>query len=79
MESSSKRNILYALGAGAAIIGAAIIYSMMKSGGGDYDDDASPPEVELNDMEFQLIQKQLKDPKRDGTGALDEKYFIQLL
>ena len=73
--SENKRNIMYALGAGAALLGAVAIYFLTKDASQD------PKQIVLDKEEISKLLKALKlgDVQKDQMGRLDTNYFLKVL
>lgn len=76
--TDNRKNIMYALGAGAALIGAALVYHFVSNKDGD---DESIPVLEV-DSEFiyeELKKSGLDQVGRGPNGMLETNYFLKLL
>jgi hypothetical protein len=76
--ADNRRNIIIALGAGAALIGAAIIYHLASSSGKE--EGAAPTDIELDysRIEEQVKKQNLMNVVRNGP-RIDTGYFLRLL
>jgi hypothetical protein len=76
--TDNRKNIMYALGAGAALIGAALVYHFVSKADGD---EETIPVIEV-DADFiveELKKSGLDQVNRLGHGGLDTNYFLKLL
>lgn len=70
--SDNKKTLMLALAGGAAIVGAALIWYLIKSDSEDQDEDDIVPQVPDEDqLKNQLEAKNLLVPKKDVQNLLD--------
>ena len=70
--SDNKKTLMLALAGGAAIVGAALIWYLIKSDSEDQDEDDIIPQVPDEDqLKNQLEVKNLLVPKKDVQNLLD--------
>jgi predicted ATP-binding protein involved in virulence len=77
--SDKQKNIMYALGAGAALVGAALIYHFVSKT--SVEDDDAVPQLEV-DSEFiaeELKKSGLDQIVRGANNTLENNYFLKLL
>jgi hypothetical protein len=72
--SDNRKTLLIALGAGAALITAALAYHFISQSGGNEGSD----EVQVEVSE-QLKAQNLDEVKKDANGTIDSQYFLKLL
>ena len=78
-SEGSNKNIKYALGAGIAVIGAALIYALMKGGDSGSIDDNDIPDIDTEEMYQKIQREKLDQAVHDQQGRIDNQYFLKLL
>ena len=73
VQSNEKKNLMLAVGGGAILIGAALLYHFAFA---DDDDNAGQVEGQLLD---ELREHKLDEIQKTPQGQLDPMYFCQLL
>lgn len=77
--SDSNKNIKYALGAGIAVIGAALVYMLMKSDSGS-GEDYDQPAVDKDDLEQRIEAEKLRQVAYEpNSNRIQNEYFLKLL
>lgn len=84
-SGDNKKNILIALGAGIALVGAALIYNWVSNSdateASDDPTDAIPEaaEIDSEEIEKKLAAAKLDQVNYNQSGQLDTNYFLKLM
>mgnify|MGYP000340683515 CR=1 FL=1 len=73
--SDNRKSLLIALGAGAALITAALAYHFISQSGGNEESE----EVDVEEVIELLKADKLDEVKKDANGMIDSQYFLKLL